>query len=239
MGSRSYDKVADIYDQLMLQGIFTLMICEISTKCWKGFVRIAKRCLLSHPKERPTMVEVVFCLESTLNIQDKINSSLQPMMIQSFGKVSRGRVENNTFISTNPDVGIRKHKEEGFQRHTTSLGQKMNMLLNGIRWFAKELGKLDFNMEFNTNEGEDDTTGGMVAALTPLPVIGVPVRASALDGLDSLLSIVQGSAGETKLEKEKVGDVKGMMALKEITMIQMLNPLKRLRMLPRKKVNPM
>nr|KYP74487.1 hypothetical protein KK1_007170 [Cajanus cajan] len=33
--------------------------------------------------------------------------------------------------------------------------------------------------------------GGMVAALTPLPVIGVPVRASNLDGLDSLLSIVQ------------------------------------------------
>ncbi|KAK3010217.1 hypothetical protein RJ639_011856, partial [Escallonia herrerae] len=32
---------------------------------------------------------------------------------------------------------------------------------------------------------------GMVAALTPLPVIGVPVRGSSLDGLDSLLSIVQ------------------------------------------------
>ncbi|XP_052187595.1 phosphoribosylaminoimidazole carboxylase, chloroplastic isoform X2 [Diospyros lotus] len=32
---------------------------------------------------------------------------------------------------------------------------------------------------------------GMVAALTPLPVVGVPVRASSLDGLDSLLSIVQ------------------------------------------------
>lgn len=31
----------------------------------------------------------------------------------------------------------------------------------------------------------------MVAALTPLPVIGVPVRASTLDGLDSLMSIVQ------------------------------------------------
>lgn len=31
----------------------------------------------------------------------------------------------------------------------------------------------------------------MVASRTPLPVIGVPVRASALDGLDSLLSIVQ------------------------------------------------
>ncbi|KAB5511992.1 hypothetical protein DKX38_029020 [Salix brachista] len=33
--------------------------------------------------------------------------------------------------------------------------------------------------------------GGMVASLTPLPVIGVPVRASALDGMDSLLSIEQ------------------------------------------------
>ena len=32
---------------------------------------------------------------------------------------------------------------------------------------------------------------GVVAALTPLPVIGVPVKSAALDGLDSLLSIVQ------------------------------------------------
>lgn len=32
---------------------------------------------------------------------------------------------------------------------------------------------------------------GMVASLTPLPVIGVPVKGSHTDGLDSLLSIVQ------------------------------------------------
>ena len=32
---------------------------------------------------------------------------------------------------------------------------------------------------------------GMVASHTPLPVIGVPVKGRALDGLDSLLSIVQ------------------------------------------------
>ncbi len=32
---------------------------------------------------------------------------------------------------------------------------------------------------------------GMLAAVTTLPVIGIPVRGSALDGLDSLLSIVQ------------------------------------------------
>ncbi len=32
---------------------------------------------------------------------------------------------------------------------------------------------------------------GMVAAITPLPVIGVPIKSKSLDGLDSLLSIVQ------------------------------------------------
>ncbi|EQB67866.1 MAG: hypothetical protein AMDU4_FER2C00332G0002 [Ferroplasma sp. Type II] len=32
---------------------------------------------------------------------------------------------------------------------------------------------------------------GMVAAMTTLPVIGVPVQSKALNGLDSLLSIVQ------------------------------------------------
>ena len=36
---------------------------------------------------------------------------------------------------------------------------------------------------------------GMLAAVTPLPVIGVPVPLKNLDGLDSLLSIVQMPAG--------------------------------------------
>ncbi len=36
---------------------------------------------------------------------------------------------------------------------------------------------------------------GMVAAATPLPVIGVPVPLRYLDGMDSLLSIVQMPAG--------------------------------------------
>ncbi len=36
---------------------------------------------------------------------------------------------------------------------------------------------------------------GMVAALTPLPVIGVPVPLRHLDGMDSLLSIVQMPSG--------------------------------------------
>ena len=36
---------------------------------------------------------------------------------------------------------------------------------------------------------------GMVASLTPLPVIGVPVESRSLKGMDSLLSIVQMPAG--------------------------------------------
>ncbi len=36
---------------------------------------------------------------------------------------------------------------------------------------------------------------GMLAAVTPLPVVGVPVALRYLDGLDSLLSIVQMPAG--------------------------------------------
>ena len=36
---------------------------------------------------------------------------------------------------------------------------------------------------------------GMVASMTPLPVVGVPVKSRALNGLDSLLSIVQMPGG--------------------------------------------
>ena len=36
---------------------------------------------------------------------------------------------------------------------------------------------------------------GMVAAQTPVPVLGVPVQSKALSGMDSLLSIVQMPAG--------------------------------------------
>ena len=36
---------------------------------------------------------------------------------------------------------------------------------------------------------------GMIAAMTPLPVLGVPVQSRALSGMDSLLSIAQMPAG--------------------------------------------
>ena len=39
------------------------------------------------------------------------------------------------------------------------------------------------------------TFRGMLASTTPLPVIGVPVQLKTLDGMDSLLSIVQMPSG--------------------------------------------
>ena len=33
--------------------------------------------------------------------------------------------------------------------------------------------------------------GGVIAAYTPLPVIGLPIKSNTMDGLDSLLSMVQ------------------------------------------------
>ena len=39
--------------------------------------------------------------------------------------------------------------------------------------------------------GKAEHLAGVLAATTPLPVIGIPMKSSTLDGLDSLLSVVQ------------------------------------------------
>src|SRR2546425_7925949 len=41
---------------------------------------------------------------------------------------------------------------------------------------------------------------GMAAALTPLPVLGVPIEGRTLKGVDSLLSIVQMPAGDPRAD---------------------------------------
>jgi 5-(carboxyamino)imidazole ribonucleotide mutase len=56
---------------------------------------------------------------------------------------------------------------------------------------------------------------GMVAALTTLPVIGVPIPLAGLEGMDSLLSIVQMPAG-VPVATMSIGGAKnaGLMALR-------------------------
>jgi len=56
---------------------------------------------------------------------------------------------------------------------------------------------------------------GMVASMTPLPVIGVPVPLKHLDGMDSLLSIVQMPAG-VPVETVSIGGARnaGLLAVR-------------------------
>ena len=59
---------------------------------------------------------------------------------------------------------------------------------------------------------------GMLAAVTPLPVIGVPVALKYLDGMDSLLSIVQMPAG-VPVATVAIGNARnaGLLAVRMLT----------------------
>ncbi|KAJ0759767.1 putative protein kinase RLK-Pelle-CrRLK1L-1 family [Helianthus annuus] len=60
---------------------------EISPKCLKEFVRIANKCLHNSPKQRPTMAEVLFSLETVLGLQEKFNNSVQFTDSRIFGRM--------------------------------------------------------------------------------------------------------------------------------------------------------
>src|ERR1700712_3709542 len=56
--------------------------------------------------------------------------------------------------------------------------------------FAKSAREVGFKV-IVAGAGGSAHLPGMVASLTTLPVIGVPIKSKSLDGMDSLLSIVQ------------------------------------------------
>ncbi len=56
--------------------------------------------------------------------------------------------------------------------------------------FAKSAERTGFKVVI-AGAGGSAHLPGMIASITPLPVIGVPVRGKSFDGLDSLMSIVQ------------------------------------------------
>ncbi len=60
--------------------------------------------------------------------------------------------------------------------------------------FAKNAKSLGFEVII-AGAGGAAHLPGVVAALTPLPVIGIPIALKVLDGMDSLLSIVQMPGG--------------------------------------------
>lgn len=60
--------------------------------------------------------------------------------------------------------------------------------------FAKNADKDGFEVIIAA-AGKAAHLGGVLAAFTTLPVIGVPIKSSTMDGLDSLLSMVQMPSG--------------------------------------------
>ncbi|KAL7602351.1 hypothetical protein Lser_V15G23427 [Lactuca serriola] len=71
------DKLEQIVDSNIREGIMP--------KSLKEFARIADACLDSNPKQRPTMAEVVVCLESVLTLQEKVGNKLHPSGMRIFG----------------------------------------------------------------------------------------------------------------------------------------------------------
>ena len=61
---------------------------------------------------------------------------------------------------------------------------------------------------------------GMLAAVTPLPVIGVPVPLKYLDGMDSLLSIVQMPAGVPVATVAIGGRNAGLLAVRTLSRVR-------------------
>ncbi|XP_023737117.1 receptor-like protein kinase FERONIA [Lactuca sativa] len=110
---------------------------EISTKCLKEFVRIVERCLLSNPKQRPTMAEVVVSLDSLMTLQEKTNTSLQAANKTIFGKVL------DMFPSTsnreNSARGDSKLSSKGYNRNTRLIVYKFKDLKRATRHFSQDL----------------------------------------------------------------------------------------------------
>ena len=89
----------------------------------------------------------------------------------------RGKLITNTVVTTvMSNFGLYKaFDEQGIDYAKTAAGRGVEVIIAGAGGAAH--------------------LPGMVASATPLPVIGVPVPLARLDGLDSLLSIVQMPAG--------------------------------------------
>ncbi|KAD2393984.1 hypothetical protein E3N88_40961 [Mikania micrantha] len=79
---------------------------SVSPKYVKMFAQLAKRCLHKHLKQRPTMAEVVFCLESILALQEKANNTSHLTIMQNIARftptvISPSNVENSGGSSVN------------------------------------------------------------------------------------------------------------------------------------------
>ncbi|XP_076935854.1 putative serine/threonine-protein kinase PBL3 [Bidens hawaiensis] len=78
----------------------------ISSKCLGRFVKIADRCLLSDPKERPSMAEVATSLEDLLQVQKDWDNSEKTSVTTLFAWMIPMFIHRRTFPPTNPENDI-------------------------------------------------------------------------------------------------------------------------------------
>lgn len=90
------------------------------------------------------------------------------------------------------EKGIKKVKEFGVEVVVRVISAHRTPHL--AEEFAKNAEKEDIGVIIAA-AGKAAHLGGVLAAYTTLPVIGLPIKSSTLDGLDSLLSIVQMPSG--------------------------------------------
>lgn len=100
-------------------------------------------------------------------------------------------------MGSNSDYETLKHTEDTlssfgipFESHVVSAHRTPDKMYD----FAKSAKRNGFELII-AGAGGAAHLPGMVASLTVLPVIGVPIKSSQLDGLDSLLSINQMPGG--------------------------------------------
>jgi 5-(carboxyamino)imidazole ribonucleotide mutase len=100
-------------------------------------------------------------------------------------------------MGSQSDYETMKHAEEIFQQFSVEYETKIvsaHRTPQRLYEFCQEIEKSSTQIII-AGAGGAAHLPGMVASMTQLPVLGVPIKSKSLDGLDSLLSIAQMPAG--------------------------------------------
>lgn len=122
-------------------------------------------------------------------------------------KLQYACMEVNMTIEKAPKVAVVMGSDSDFPvlksciRLLKDFGAEVEVLVCSAHRTPQKAAEFASNAEKNGIEviiaaaGKAAHLPGVLAAFTPLPVIGIPVKSSTMDGLDSLLSIVQMPSG--------------------------------------------
>ncbi|KAD2393978.1 hypothetical protein E3N88_40955 [Mikania micrantha] len=111
---------------------------SLSPKCLKLFAQLAKGCLHRHLKQRPTMAEVVVCLESILALQEKASNTSQLTIMQYFARFAPGGSHVNSLELYFDTVGGENQTLRRFDLNTLTVATENFSEGNKISPHARE-----------------------------------------------------------------------------------------------------